>query len=77
MIGRIKTMNLTNFKDDDVSIATGQFRMAIKRLDVLNKVPVEINRNIVDVLQMLYIVKLNLFFSTANQSEANIIFEYV
>ena len=70
-------MNLTNFKDDDVSIATGQFRMAIKRLDVLNKVPVEINRNIVDVLQMLYIVKFNLFFSTANQSEANIIFEYV
>ena len=63
MIERVKTMKLGKFDGEDVSKATGQMRMAIKRLTILNKVPVEIKRNVLEVLQTSTVPKFNLFFS--------------
>ena len=50
MIDRLKTMKLSVFKGEDVSKVTGQLRMAIFRLKVLNKVSIEINKHILAVL---------------------------
>ena len=50
MIDRLKTMKLSIFKGEDVSKVTGQLRMAIFRLKVLNKVSIEINKHILAVL---------------------------
>ena len=62
MIERIQHMKLTNFKGENVSVATGQLRMAILRLEVLEKIPIDINKNVLDVLQTSSVTKFNLFF---------------
>ena len=62
MIERIQHMKLTNFKGENVSVATGQLRMAILRLEVLGKIPIDINKNVLDVLQTSSVTKFNLFF---------------
>ena len=51
MIDKVKTMKLLAFDGDNVSKATGQFRMAIKRIEVLNKVPIELNEHILTMLR--------------------------
>ena len=63
MILKVKGMNLTSFYGENVSSAVGQLKMAITRLKVVNKIPIEINRYILDVLQTSTVPAFNLFFA--------------
>ena len=63
MLTKVKNMNLAHFDGENVSIATGQLKMAIARLRVLGKVPTEINRHVLDALQTSSVSKFNMFFS--------------
>ena len=63
MIVRLKNMKLSSFKEENVSTASGQLRMALKRLQVLNKVPVEVNKHVLTVLQTSSVSKFNLYFA--------------
>ena len=56
-------MNISTFKGEDVSTATGRLRMAIKQLIILNKVSVEVDRRVVEVMQTSFVSKFNMFFS--------------
>ena len=54
---------LTTFKGENVSVATGdKLCMAILWLDILGKVHVDINKNVLDILQTSSVSKFTLFF---------------
>ena len=63
MVNRIKTMKLSSFKGENVSVATGQLSMALRRLQVLDKVPVEIRKHILKGLQTSSVTAFNSYFS--------------
>ena len=63
MIDRVKHMKMSTFDGEDVSQVTGQLRMAIKRLEVLNKIPAEIEKHVITVLQTSSVSKFNNFFA--------------
>ena len=63
MITKVRTLKLSQFDGEDVPVATGQIKMALVRLRVLKKVPAEINRHVLDVLQTSSVKKFNLFFA--------------
>ena len=63
IIERIQHMKLTTFKGENVSVATGdKLCMAILWLDILGKVPVDINKNVLDIFQTSSVSKFTLFF---------------
>ena len=49
MIDKIRTMKITDFDGKNVSEATGQIEMMLKRLEVLGQVPEDINKNLLYV----------------------------
>ena len=63
MINRVKDKRLADFEEEDVTKATGQIKMEIKRLGILNKVPNDIEKSIHDILQNSWVSDYTLFFS--------------
>ena len=63
LILKIKNMNLTHFEGEKVPTATGQLSIAILRLQSVNKLPTEIQRHVLDVLQTSTVSKFNQFFA--------------
>ena len=63
MITRIKTMKLSTFKGENVALMTGQIRMAVKRLRVMQRVPDELEKHILTALQTSSVGKFNAYFS--------------
>ena len=62
MTDRIKSMKITSFPGEDVTVATGQLKMAILRLDTIQKLPVDINTHILKVMQTSSIKAFSSFF---------------
>ena len=63
MITRIKTMKLSTFKGENIALMTGQIRMAVKRLRVMERVPDGVEKHILTALQKSSVGKFNAYFS--------------
>ena len=63
MVNRIKSIKLSTFKGENVTLMTGQLRMAIKRLQVLGKVPEDVMKHTLAALQTSSVAKFNGYFS--------------
>ena len=55
-------MRIMDTDGENVPRATGQLKLAIKRLTILHKVPSDIKKIILDVLQTTSVPDFNLFF---------------
>ena len=55
-------MQLSSFEAEDVTVATGQLKIAILRLDTINKLPADINTHLVRVLQTSSVKEFSTFF---------------
>ena len=62
MTTKIKNMKLTDFEDEDVIKVTGQLKMALKHLQVLNKIPEDPEKNIITILQTISVANFNNYF---------------
>ena len=62
MTERIKNMQLTSFEAEDITTATGQLKMAILRLEPINKLPLNINTQILCILQTSSVKEFSSFF---------------
>ena len=62
MTEKIKSMKVTSFDGEDISQVTGQLKMAIKRLDVLKKIPEDLEKNIISILQTTSSLEFNSYF---------------
>ena len=62
LIGKVKGMRIMDFEGENVPKATGQIKLAIKRLEILDKVPADIERIVLDVLQTTSVPEFNGFF---------------
>ena len=47
---KIKTMKVPDFKGEDITLVTGQLKMALMRLVVLKKIPEDIEKTILTIL---------------------------
>ena len=50
MTERIEGMQLTSFEGENVTTATGQLKMDILRLDTINKLPSDVNTQLLKVM---------------------------
>ena len=62
MTERIKNMKLTSFEGENVTTATGQLKMAVLRLDTINKLPSDINSQLLQVMQTSSVQAFTAFF---------------
>ena len=62
LISKVKGMRIMDFEGENVPKATGQIKLAIKRLEILDKVPADIERIVLDVLQTTSVPEFNGFF---------------
>ena len=51
MTTKIKNTKVPDFEGEDIAKVTRQLKMAIKRLEVLNKVPEDLEKNVISILQ--------------------------
>ena len=58
---KTKNINIADFEAKDIAKVTGQLKMAIKRLEVLNKVPEDLKKNILSILQTTSVSDFNLY----------------
>ena len=63
LIYKIKNMNLTPFDGEKVPTATGQLLIVILRLRSVGKLPLEIQRYVLDIMQTSTVDKFNLYFA--------------
>lgn len=62
MTEKIKTMKVPDFKGEDITLVTGQLKMALIRLAVLKKIPEDIEKTIFEILQTTSALDFNNYF---------------
>ena len=61
MTEKIKPMKVSDFPGEDVTKVTGQLKMAIIRLEVLSKVPEDLEKTLLGFFKQLQFKSLTLF----------------
>ena len=51
------------FEGENNSTAAGQLQIALKRLSILKKIPIKVNRHLMEVMQTSSVSKFNYFFA--------------
>ena len=62
MTTKIKNMKVPDFEGEDITKVTGQLKMAIKRLEVLKKVPEDLEKNMISMIQNTSVPEFNTYF---------------
>ena len=62
LISKVKGIRIIDFEGENFPKAIGQIKLAIKRLEILDKVPADIERIVLDVLQTTSVPEFNRFF---------------
>ena len=68
MTEKIKNMKVSAIKGEDVTVVTGQLKMAIVRLNVLSKIPEDIEKMLLSIFQTTSVVEFNSYFKQLSLS---------
>ena len=66
-------MKLTDFEGENIHTATGQLKMAIRRLNILDQVPPDIESKLLDIFQTSTIPDFNEFFRSLKLSQKHLL----